>query len=496
MTDSGTWSEAHDPQTYLTQRHASPKGVRYGFVLIACARWEEAHICEWLDYHRSIGFDHVYLYSNDDSPVTLYERLLPYLQGPEPFVTYRHYAYSGQQLAIYRDALQRFSNEAGWVMMLDIDEFLCLPGVDNIGRFVADFESRTDAIYFNWKTFGTSGFARRPAGSVLLNYTATEGIVSPFTKVLIRSSAIPYAALHDKPHVAMMHDWAEAGPELRLCNVLGDSMTHYYRQWPVDAWAYLREGDTNERIRQRAYVAHFSMKSDEDFDRRVARGLKGEFLVESMWGKLTQAERQEFHDRTNAVTDTYLRDYWQSYLDQAYAYSSFEASPWPLVSEGCQATQSSIIAPHAERRSIEQDAASVLNEAPTGRPHNHTDREVDPWWRVDLGRVVELREVRLFNRLDTALERVANIRIEYALDDIEWQTLLVKTDGEIYGGLDGTPFRVLVEGPLAVRFVRVTVLGDTYLHFDRIEIFGTDVPDDRLATQDAGRSEHKVHVVS
>ena len=60
---------------------------KHRFSLVACARWEENDILEWLDYHRSIGIDHVYLYSNDDDASTLRNVIGPHLEGPRPFVT-------------------------------------------------------------------------------------------------------------------------------------------------------------------------------------------------------------------------------------------------------------------------------------------------------------------------------------------------------------------------------------------------------------------------
>jgi hypothetical protein len=49
----------------------------YKFSLVACARWEEHDIVEWIEYHLSIGVDHFYIYSNDDTPLTLFNRLHP-----------------------------------------------------------------------------------------------------------------------------------------------------------------------------------------------------------------------------------------------------------------------------------------------------------------------------------------------------------------------------------------------------------------------------------
>jgi len=32
---------------------------KHKFSLVACARWEEKDILEWIDYHRLIGVDHI-----------------------------------------------------------------------------------------------------------------------------------------------------------------------------------------------------------------------------------------------------------------------------------------------------------------------------------------------------------------------------------------------------------------------------------------------------
>ncbi len=101
-------------------------GEMYRAVLVACARWEEDSIVEWLEYHRALGFEHVYLYSNDDSPETLYRRVLPYVLAESPFVTYLHWPRVGQQIPMYLDFLRRFPNVSEWASFLDIDEFFVL----------------------------------------------------------------------------------------------------------------------------------------------------------------------------------------------------------------------------------------------------------------------------------------------------------------------------------------------------------------------------------
>ena len=45
-------------------------------------------IVEWLLYHRTIGFDHVYLYCNDDTPIALHNTVKRFTLGSNPFVTF------------------------------------------------------------------------------------------------------------------------------------------------------------------------------------------------------------------------------------------------------------------------------------------------------------------------------------------------------------------------------------------------------------------------
>src|SRR5690242_5195339 len=108
---------------------------------MACARWETPYITEWLLYHRAIGFDHVYLLCNDDDPTELYSRVLPFLEGPAPFVTFRHFPFQGQQFHAYMHGLRVWKHETEWLMFLDIDEFLCIRNHTGIQRFLDDVPS-------------------------------------------------------------------------------------------------------------------------------------------------------------------------------------------------------------------------------------------------------------------------------------------------------------------------------------------------------------------
>src|ERR1700744_4827562 len=128
--------------------------AKYRFSLVACARWEEAQIQEWVEYHRSIGFDHIYLYSNDDDPSALFDAVAAYVHGRDPFVTFQHWPVTGEQIAMYFHFLETFKHQTEWFSFLDIDEFLVLRSLDDIHRFMDDYDINTDCLYFNWMIHG------------------------------------------------------------------------------------------------------------------------------------------------------------------------------------------------------------------------------------------------------------------------------------------------------------------------------------------------------
>ncbi|GBR67907.1 glycosyltransferase family 2 protein [Gluconobacter kanchanaburiensis] len=452
---------------------AGNRGIRpapkYKFSLVACARWEEKYICEWIDYHRSIGFDHVYLYSNDDCPDTIYDRIRPYTLGNDPFVTFRHYPIPGQQYQMYFHFLRNFSTETEWMMLLDIDEFLCIKPGNFLPAFMQNVASDVDGVHFNWCCYGNNGHQKRPDGHVLTNYTKRENGVTPYTKVLIRSKKIPYQEIYRISSSPIMHEYNSLDPNLNMINVLGEDMGQYYENFPDTPWKILNSDDRRQKMLSVAYVAHFTMKSDADFDLRVQRGTQGDYGSEKVWGTYSQDQRTAYHEMTNQVSDFYLHDYWTRQREAAWDFSIFPRCRWDNISQHKSATQIST----AHAGTVEEDAARVLSGNICGKSQNHTALENDPWWTVDLGSLCRVHEMRLFNRLDGVPERVANFVLHGSVNAQKWFQIMRKNDGVLYGGADGFPFIWVDQDGIQARFLRITIPGrQTYLHFDQIQFFG------------------------
>ncbi|GLR68068.1 hypothetical protein GCM10010909_27490 [Acidocella aquatica] len=294
---------------------------KYRFVIAACARWETRYAVEWLNYHRAIGFEHVYLYCNDDDPRALYETVLPFTQGPAPFVTFRFYPDQGQHRKMMLHFLAHDQHAAEWISFLDLDEFIRLPPGQSIAQFIAPLAPVADCVLFNWVFFGPNGHKTPPDRPVLESYTRREALVHPFTKYVARSTVFNDPQLFqkclDNSFVHRLDEYL-ARP-IRSVNVLGEDMAGYYADFPAGAAAFARHPPRQERLFATAMIHHYAFRSEQAFAGRVARGLNGNFAGEKIWGELAaEPERyREFLASVNAVEDRRLAEFQQNEAGKA-----------------------------------------------------------------------------------------------------------------------------------------------------------------------------------
>ena len=118
------------------------------------------------------------------------------------------------------------------------------------------------------------------------------------------------------------------------------------------------------------------------------------------------------------------------------------------------------------------DASGGNDGRITGYFGFHTELEQDPWWMVDLGAQLPLREIVVYNRLDDEVvaARAAHLRLSLSDDGSSWHEVYARREDAPFGGADGAPLRVPLYGRRA-RYVRVSVPGHTILHLDEVEIY-------------------------
>jgi glycosyltransferase involved in cell wall biosynthesis len=82
------------------------------------------YLDEWIRFHLTVGFEHLYLDDNDSSDD--YESIIQ-LFVTRRQVTLRKWPGIGQQVNIFRDCLDTFRRSARWISFIDDDEFLFPP---------------------------------------------------------------------------------------------------------------------------------------------------------------------------------------------------------------------------------------------------------------------------------------------------------------------------------------------------------------------------------
>lgn len=458
---------------------------QYNFSIVACARWESRYIVEWLNYYKAIGFDHVYLYCNDDEPFELYEKILPYLSGETPYVTFKFWPEVGAQFDMYFDFLMNYKHETRYVSFLDIDEFLRISNFRTISDFVDDLDDHVfqgfDSVYFNWCMFGNSGYEDRPEGAVLSTYTRRETSFSNFmTKHLTKTSSIDTNKIHKGPMTDFWHYWdgADNFGDLQIVNIFGEDVGSYYS----DIQNTMRKIESKNYVDAsigKAVVNHYAFKSKRDFLLRVQRGIRGVFAQQIDYEKAYHDGRaDQMLTRLNEVEDTFLCERWHAFVREGC--SRLVGIPLPVegpgrapISCGKPATQSSL-SEWSNPVVGDREALDAVNGIKDGSAKFHTALEEAPWWQVDLLDEFGIDEIRVFNRMGDfdITRRSSRLAIDVGLDRSHLMEVYRREDEEPFGGVDGNPLVFKPSIPIPGRFVRVRLLTMNYLHLDQVEVYG------------------------
>ena len=76
----------------------------------------------------------------------------------------------------------------------------------------------------------------------------------------------------------------------------------------------------------------------------------------------------------------------------------------------------------------------------------------------------------MFNRLELG-ERARSLIVMSSTNLTSWALLHDHGNGETFGGADGRPLRIQFPGPIAMRFLRLSLQESEYLHLDEVEVY-------------------------
>jgi hypothetical protein len=151
--------------------------VAHSYALGATAifRWGAAYLQEWITYHRMVGVQHFWLYTDSDRETwqpflaaDVDRGIVEVIDWPVPDTGYS----TLHAVEAYKDALQRARGRSQWLAVLDIDEFILPLDDDTVTSCLDRHYSDASGVYVNWRNFGTAGVWLPEGEPILFRLTA------------------------------------------------------------------------------------------------------------------------------------------------------------------------------------------------------------------------------------------------------------------------------------------------------------------------------------
>lgn len=242
------------------------------FSILTLMKDEGPRILEWLAYHRLIGFDRIWIYTNDcrDGSDALLDRLaemglcrhlpndVPPGQKPQP-----HALTLGQRNAAL------FATD--WLIVMDADEFVHVKtGQGRITDLVAACPEDTGGVAINWRMMGSNGLVDWSDDPVLGQFRrgAPDGFRKGWgVKTLFRPFADVKLGIH-RPTVKGARRDGERMGRLKSLGWVNGSGVPLPPSFMADGW----RGSAATLGRDLAEIAHFAVQSREAYLLRGDRG--------------------------------------------------------------------------------------------------------------------------------------------------------------------------------------------------------------------------------
>jgi hypothetical protein len=266
--------------------------ARQGYLsAVLIAKNEASYLVEWLEFHRLVGVERVYIYDNGSTDETV-AVLRSYIRAG--FVDYVPWANFDQnavpQRQAYAHALCNFGPRWRWMAFIDVDEFLFPLKSDSLRTALREYED-LPAVAVHWHMFGCSGHKRRPSGLVIENYTQRAAIPSPAgAEVLLKWKCIvdPKKVRGVvSPHVFLLDDGRKGAYD-------EDRRWILKTQHAAGASKILR-------------LNHYYTKSEEELAAKIAKGSVGRLSIQGVNPKSFAILRAEACEIATVKDEAILR---------------------------------------------------------------------------------------------------------------------------------------------------------------------------------------------
>ena len=227
---------------------------------------ENLYAKEFVDYYKSLGYNHIFIYDNNDEGDEKFETVLNE-EISKNFVTIIDYrGYKGKenkpQFDAFFDCYEKYSKEYDWFSFFDFDEFLFLKNNKNIQEFLDNKNfSKCVNVKINWMVYSDND---------LINYdnrSVQERFTTPLPKDLINVHIKSTVRGHlKKNYWKKMNNPHSSNNNLMSCDPTGKK---------IDSSTPFHEPPNHEV----AYIKHYVTKTIEEFIAKIKKG-RADVLVQ------------------------------------------------------------------------------------------------------------------------------------------------------------------------------------------------------------------------
>jgi hypothetical protein len=190
VTESEFWAGAGDA---ADSRRTSTPDVYLAIGTIY--RNEAPYLAEWIEFHRLVGAERFYLYDNESDDNHL-EVLAPYVEEglvvihPWPGSSVTGPELNVIQMGAYEHCIATHAEEARWIAIIDVDEFLFSPTGRPVSEMLTEYE-RWPAVVANSLKYGPSDVPEQPGDLVTERHTEVLDIwEGQLVKSIVDPSAV------------------------------------------------------------------------------------------------------------------------------------------------------------------------------------------------------------------------------------------------------------------------------------------------------------------
>ena len=261
------------------RRTPLPKKMPTTSAICAIVLQEERYMDEWIRYHLSLGFHHIYVYDNSD------DHSLKNKQSDR--VTIIHFPGKSlpnkpKQIDAYHAFINEFGQKHQWAAFIDLDEFIVLKKHDSISSFLSQYQ-RCSAVGLNWIMFGTNHRIQYESEPVTKRFTRCAAEPNQHIKSIVQ---LRYAWFFNDAHHMMLR-----------------SGTTCDTQYQPITGPFHPSGKTDI-----ACIHHYYTKSEEEFREKIERGCADRIEKRSL------SELDDVHSRNNDVMNTDALDFYSKHL--------------------------------------------------------------------------------------------------------------------------------------------------------------------------------------